>query len=35
MREQLILKVWVNMMPGEERLARQLGIGRMTIEAAA
>jgi DNA-binding LacI/PurR family transcriptional regulator/biotin operon repressor len=34
MREQLILKVWVNTMPGGESLARELGVGRMTIEAA-
>ena len=34
LREQLIDKVWVGTMPGGEGLARQLGVGRMTIEAA-
>jgi DNA-binding LacI/PurR family transcriptional regulator len=34
LREQLILKVWVNTMPGGASLARELGVGRMTIEAA-
>ena len=34
LREQLIRKVWVGTMPGGEGLARHLGVGRMTIEAA-
>ena len=34
LREQLIRNVWVETIPGGERLARHLGVGRMTIEAA-
>ena len=34
LREQLIRKVWVGTIPGGPVLASQLGVGRMTIEAA-
>ena len=34
LREQLIRKAWVGTMPGGPELASQLGVGRMTIEAA-
>lgn len=34
LREQLSRRVWTETMPGGERLARELGVGRMTIEAA-
>ena len=34
LKEQLSRRVWTGTMPGGERLARQLGVGRMTIEAA-
>ena len=34
LREQLIRKAWVDTMPGGPELASQLGVGRMTIEAA-
>ena len=34
LREQLMRKVWVGTIPGGPVLASQLGVGRMTIEAA-
>ncbi|MFT6793187.1 MAG: DNA-binding LacI/PurR family transcriptional regulator/biotin operon repressor [Rubritalea sp.] len=34
LREQLVRKVWVGTIPGGPVLASQLGVGRMTIEAA-
>jgi DNA-binding LacI/PurR family transcriptional regulator/biotin operon repressor len=34
LREQLIRQAWVDTMPGGPELASQLGVGRMTIEAA-
>ena len=34
LREQLMRKVWVGTIPGGQILAGQLGVGRMTIEAA-
>ena len=34
LRDQLARKVWVDIMPGSEKLARQLGVGRMTVDAA-
>lgn len=34
LRERLSRGIWTGTMPGGERLSRQLGVGRMTIEAA-
>ena len=34
LREQLSRRIWTEMMPGGERLSRELGVGRMTVEAA-
>ena len=34
LREQLSRQVWTETMPGGERLSRELGVGRMTVEAA-
>ena len=34
LRKQLLQKVWVDIMPGGEKLARKLGVGRMTIDNA-
>ncbi len=34
LREQLARGIWTGTMPGGERLSRDLGVGRMTVEAA-
>lgn len=34
LREQLSRGIWMGSMPGGERLSRDLGVGRMTVEAA-
>lgn len=34
MRKQLGMKVWIDVMPGGDRLARELGVGANTMEAA-
>jgi hypothetical protein len=34
LREQLARRIWTGTMPGGDRLCRDLGVGRMTVEAA-